>query len=538
MPSISQHCHMPPSLSEKKSSLDSAFPSILLMGLCLALAIVCIVICGWKIILLEEEQKEIARERLLLERDRDEFLTYGGELPGMRAEHQRLMEDIARERETRREITQAIGELEEAQRKLRLDSGVLSGAIATLEGQAASVRERLGADSQELERLGPGLEEARAQAARLAAEEKTLRGSIDAQRKTEAELTAAIAVLERRQASAREMLERVADDKEYFAGLQKRFDQQMEKFDGIVAKAGALTGDYEARLEDMARFKATLEQGMAVLGSDLKGFEASIETLRQDRAGQAALLKQGEEYARLLRGQIDDIAASNKKFSATMDGMSGLDQKLRAALAAQTAALARLTGDDERTRASLAAAAETLGRTAEALKSEQEKIQANAAQFASFLAIQKGEIDQLKAQAADLAEMAAKNHEAAQDGARSGARFAEAARNLQGQADALKERLAQAEAQTGQMRAFLDEQRTRQEELGRLARETREEIGKNRRQGLELLEILAELKELMPEHSMTQAEPASGAEGTEPAAPLDADDSGGRASRAKGAEAP
>lgn len=331
-----------PALPENRPALDSAFPSLFLMGFCLLLAIACITVCAWKIILLEQEQRETEQERLLLERDRDAFLTYGAELPRLTMQHGQLARDIASLDERRKELEKSIEDMSQEQTKLRLETGGLAGTIAAMEAQADATRAELSKTAAELDKLRPDLAATRKEVDGLKARESALNESIAKKQKDESRLLANIAGLERSRAHAQEFVARLNEDKNFYAGMQKNFERTLANFEETLAKSGSLTSEYALKLEDMGKFKSTLDQGMAVLAADLQGVAGNLEAIKQDRANYAALLRQESEQQKLLREHVESIAANNKKLASALETIQNLDKKLQSSLAAEAAVLQKL----------------------------------------------------------------------------------------------------------------------------------------------------------------------------------------------------
>lgn len=487
---------MDKSPSSPRSALDTSFPSLLVMGVCLLAAIAGIVVCGWKIVLLEQEQQDIAQERLLLERDRDAFLTYGGELPRMRDERRGLEQKLAQLTEARAGLRKEIASLEEERNKLRLEDGALAGTIATMNGQADAMRTLLGKGNAELAKLQPELENSRKEAARLKAQETTLRESIAAKQKQETGLLASIAGLERSRSHTQELLTRMSEDKEFYAGMRKNFETTLARFEETLKKSGILTEEYGQKLEDMGKFKTTLDQGMAVLSADLQEAATNLEAVKQARASHAALLKQETEQGKLLESHTNTIAANSKRLEQALEAVQMLDKKLQTALTVEANTITKLAQGDAQTRAQLAAAAETLNRSAENFKADQAKIQAAVTDLANLLAERKVESRTLGELAADLAVQADKNRQTTLDGIQAGANFAEAAQTLRKQAEKIQEEMDKRAEQARQLREILDTELKRQAEAAKLAKEVKEQIAESKRQSAELQILLDGLKNL------------------------------------------
>lgn len=481
----------------KRPALDSAFPSLTLMAIGLITAVGLIIICGWKIILLEEERQDIKHERLQLERDRDAFLTYGSELPQLKNDHRVTTEALAMLDEQRKLLEKNINELTEKREALHTETRSLSGSAASLQAQIQSQNAELAANKAGIAKIKPELTALRKDMDVLKAQEKSLRESILAKRKEEAALLATVAGLERSRAQAEEFLSRVRADKEMYASVQKDFSHILATFEGIVGKSGTLSEEYAAKLEDMAKFKTHLDRGMAEMDADLQALASHLETMKQDRAVHAALLKQGQEHAKNLQTQVESVTAGNKKFTAAMESVQGLDKKLQAALAAEVKTIAKLAGEDSQTRADLAAAAKSLGQSAEGLKKNQQEARENNSQVAALLNQQREELRQLQDMASDMASNSARNHETALSGLKAVSAINETAQGLNAQAEKLQSRLELAQTQGDQMQKLLDAERERLSGLLQAARDMRQQLTAATQREEEMKAALAEILSLL-----------------------------------------
>lgn len=495
--------------AESQPRLDSAFPSLLVMGLCLLFAIACIVFCAWKIILLEQEREEITQQRLLLQRDRDAFLTYGGELPRLTAEHGQLERKVETLRENRTALEKDLAKLEEERAKLAVETGSQSGSLAALETQARIAGDELGKTLAELARLRPELEKARKDTAALKAEEKALAESIAKKRNDEVSIMASIAGLERSRQQAQEFLARLAADGEFYSGMEKNFEAALGKFYAVLARAANLTEAYAAHVDGMDKFKSVLDQGMAALASDLDGAAVNLEALKKHRASQESLLGQEAEQGKLLKEHVDELAATNKKLVAALAAAQDIDRKLRTALGAEMESLRRLAREDENTRATLAAAAATLAASARDAREDQARLRENMAELESLLNGRKAESRALGELAGELAALADRNREASQAGIQAGAGLSEAAQNLQKQVQSLKAAQDQAESQSRRIGELLAGELERQTQIAKLAREARDEMEAAATQRRELARLLEQMGTAMPPEKAENAEAAT-----------------------------
>lgn len=497
-------------LAEHKGpALDRAFPSTILMGVALAIALALIAICAWKIFLLETEQEETRRERLLLERDRDAFLTYGSQLPQMTERHRLLNQEVAKLEDRRGFLEKSNEDLEKKNSQLDAQAARLTGAIAELQSQLQGLEATLAKDTAELDKTRPELASLKKEVATLAAQESALAKSIGEKRNQESALAANLEGLERSRQHAQEMLAKITEDREMVSNFEKQFQQLAAKFEAIVSRSDKLTGDYGARLEGMEKFLARMDQGMAMLEADRQALGANLDSFKKDRASYGAFLKQTGDHTRGLQTQVDSLGATNKKFASAMETVQGLETRLRNSLSAGSDALRKMAQEDAKTRSSLAASAESLAQSLQSIKSQLEQSQADSKRVGDLLARQREQLDAMTAAATDMQHMLEKNRQSAQTGMESGAKLGHAAQALATQADIFKNKLDLADNQSSQLEKLIDSQSARLKELGGAARQLADEIGENRRRGARLEVLLGEIQAMIDKPEARASEPDS-----------------------------
>jgi len=79
----------------KPIALDRVFPSVWVLGITVLLVSLLTVVTGWKVIHLEQERNLLKQQRLLLEKDQEDFKKYMFELPKLRDQHQQLTKMVA-----------------------------------------------------------------------------------------------------------------------------------------------------------------------------------------------------------------------------------------------------------------------------------------------------------------------------------------------------------------------------------------------------------------------------------------------------------
>lgn len=485
------------------------------MGTILVLAIGLVAICGWKIFMLDAEQAEIQRERLLLERDRDAFLTYGGELPQMTERHRVLTADVKKLEDRRQYLEQTNASLETAGEQLSAKAARLTGAISELQTQLTALEAEMAENRAQMLKLVPEKTSTQKEVALLRAQEDTLKSSITQKQKQESALLASIEGLQRQKTHTQELLAKMTADREAYLDFEKQLGQMTARFEEVLTRTGRLAADYGTRLEGMEKFLTRLDHGVGLLDADRQSFAANLESLKKDHAGFAAFLKQNESQNRILHSQVELLTGNNKKFAAAMEVVKGLDSRLQTVLAAESAAIKRMAQEDAQTRSSLASAAQTLTQNVQGINHQVEQSQSQVAQTAELLAKQRDQLEKMETMSMELSASVEKARQTAQTELEAGTRLGHTAQTLATQAEIFRNRLDLASSQGSQMEKLIDTQTGRLKDLAGLARQLSEEIAENRRRGSRMEIMLGEIQTLLdrPESAVkkTVSEDSSGA---------------------------
>lgn len=465
-----------------------------MMGFALVIALALIGICGWKIFTLEAEWQEVDRERLLLERDRDAFLTYGSELPQMTERRRVLAEDVARLEDRKKWLEEANSKLESLREDLEGKTSRLTGRVAALETQTQENENELGRIRAELERLKPEKDNLSQEVAALKKSEEGLRIDLASKKKQESALVAKVDVLEANRKHLEELLSRMTADKDTYAGFEKNFSALLDKFDGILNRAGATTTDYGLRLTEMEKVAARLNNSFAAIDVDRQNFSANLDAFKKDRQNFAGLLKQSGSQNQIIQAQIDTLQAGNKKLVAAMDSIRGLDSKLQSSLTTETAALRKMAQEDGAIRANLGAAAQHLAQNAQELKTQLERSADAVTQFGKLMGQQRAQLEETAEKLVALQAATEKEKQGAQASLEAGAKLGHNAQALATQAEIFKSRLELADRHSGELEKLLDAQTGRLKDLSGLAKQLADEIRENRRRANLLEGMLAEIQ--------------------------------------------
>lgn len=464
------------------------------MTLVLALAIVLIFICGWKIFALEAEERAIAEERLLLDRDRDSFLTWGGELPQIEERHSRLLTEVSKYEDRQKYLAKAVEELEAKREELNAATHDLMGVINELQGQKQTVITELADTRAELQRLRPEQASTQKEVETLKAQQAALNANIAQKQKQEAALVANLEGLERSREHASAMLEKMTGDKEALASFEKRLDNLTGKFDGVVAKAAELNGSFAAKLEDVNRFQARMDHGVAALEMDVQALAANLDSIKKDRTTWDVQLKTITDQNKALQAQADSLAQINKKLSAAIEAAGEMDRRFQATLVAEAAVLNKMVQEDSQTRAQLGSASHALEQGASQLRQQLGEARDDASQIRNLLSTQKGELEAVASAVKSVAAQLEQGRQGMETSLKAGAALSQAAQTLNDQAETLKARVKLVDTHGGHMEKQLDAQNTRLNELGQVARDLGAEIRENRRQGLAVEALLDQIQ--------------------------------------------
>lgn len=458
---------------------------------------------------MDAEREEISRERLLLERDRDAFLTYGGELPQMTERHRVLTQEVATLEDRKTYLDKSNAELDAKQKELEAKAARLTGAISELQAQQQTLEGELAQNRAEALKLQPERAALQKEVALLKSQEATLSTSIAQKQKQEATLIASLEGIERQRSHAQTLLSKMTDDRELYDRLGTHIEQISGKFEAILAKSDGLTSEYAAKLEGLDKTLAKMDHGFALLDADRQALGLNLDALKKDHANYAAFLKQNGDQSRALQVQVELLVANNKKFTAVMDAVHGLDAKLQSALAAEVGTLKKMAQDDAQTRANLASATLTLGQNAQLFREQIERTQEAGKNVADLLAKQRTQLESMQTMAADLERAVEKNRQAAQSEIDAGARLGHTAQTLATQADIFKTRLDFADNQGGQLEKLMDNQAGRLKELATMARQLADDINENRRNGDRLRIMLGEIQAMLDKPGKSEdTEPA------------------------------
>lgn len=318
--------HQPPLLSGRSPGMnaprsDTAFPSTVIMGLCLVLVVALLGITGWKVLLLDQEREDIRQQRALLERDINVFKQYGGELPQLEKRHGELTASIAQLEGVQNGVQQTVDKLTQQRQTLTEESARLSGDNTEISSRISAVRKELGQAQSELANAKPRAASAKQELAALQSQETALRASIADKQKQFATLTADVQGLERRQAHARDLLARITEDQKTLDGFKKSVDSMATQLQASLAKADTASNEYTRQTANVQTATRNLDAEIAAMHTRLQTMESSIATLERHSSSFSQLLTQGGSSNQTLQAQLQTLTAENKRLGTTLQAL-------------------------------------------------------------------------------------------------------------------------------------------------------------------------------------------------------------------------
>lgn len=483
--------------SSRFSALDKAFPAGWLLLAALFITIALMIFCGWRIFLIEGEAREVARERLLLERDKDEFLQYGSELPQMAERHRALSMEMKQFEARKGELADEVRELEEKRASLDLETRDLMGAVKELKAQAEIATTDLGSLKGDMERLKPTTDELRQTLAGLQAQEKALNESIAQKQKSETTLLANIEGLERQKQHVQDLLGRMIQDKSAYETFEKNLSERMAQFEGALAKVGDLNGNYAEKLGEIDKGRMGLMHGLENLNLDLQGVASYLDVVKKDRNDWTAILNDARTLVGMLKTQIDALTENGKKFVDVLHQTEISDKTFQATLLTEAAAINHMTGEDAKIRAQIEKAAASFMRDGEILKNMTAQLQDAGVQIRSLLNTQQGEMATVTEAARDIMAQAEKSRQGLDASLKAGSTLSHSAIALSDQVEEIRTRLKQVDARGIQMDELLNNHADKLKTLTTLGRQLSTEIDENRRQGMLLNDLVTTLQSTM-----------------------------------------
>lgn len=300
---------------------DTAFPSILLMGMGIILVIALVGITGWKVLLLDQEREAVRQQRIILERDVNAFKQYSGDLPQLEKRHGELTASIAELGGTQKALQQAVDKLTQHRQTVADESARLGGDNAELTSRIDAVRKELGQAQGELANARPMVATAKKELAALQSQEATLRANVSDLQKKAATLTADIQALERSRTHAEELLARMTEDQKALEGFKKSVDAMGAQLRASLAKADAASNEYTRQTTNVQDTTRNLDAEVAAMQTRLRTMESHIATLERHGTSFSQLLAQGGTSTQTLQAQIQTLTAENKRLGSTLEAL-------------------------------------------------------------------------------------------------------------------------------------------------------------------------------------------------------------------------
>lgn len=306
---------------------DTAFPSILLMGVGLVLVIALVGITGWKVLNLDQERENIDLQRAALERDKKAFEQYSGDLPQFEKQHGELATSITQLEGTQKSLQQIVDRLAQQRQVLADESARLGGENTELTSSIDAARKELGQTQSELTRARPLMATAKTELAALQSQEAALRTDVSDLQKKAATLTADIQGLERSRAHAQGLLARITEDQKVLEGFKKSVDAMGTQLQTSLAKADTASNEYARQTKSIQAATHNLDAEVVAMQTHLHTVESHIATLERHGSSFSQLLTQGGTSTQALQAQVQNWAAENKRLVTTIQALEAQAQQ-------------------------------------------------------------------------------------------------------------------------------------------------------------------------------------------------------------------
>ena len=309
------------SVSRGKARSDTAFPSILIMGVGLILVIALIGITGWKVLLLDKEREEVRQQRAILERDINAFKQYSGDLPQLEKRYGELVASIAQLEGAQKSLQQIVDKLTQQRQVLADESARLGGDNTELTSRLDAVRKELGQAQSELATARPLVGAAKKEVAALQSQEATLRTNVSDLQKKVTVLTADLQGLERSRTHVQELLARMTEDQKALEGFKKSVDTMATQLQASLAKADTASNEYTRQTTNVQAATRNLDTEVAAMQTRLRTMESHIATLDRYETSFSQLVAQGGISTQALQAQIQTLTTENKRLGTTLQAL-------------------------------------------------------------------------------------------------------------------------------------------------------------------------------------------------------------------------
>lgn len=370
-----------PSFSKKTPSSDTAFPSIAVMGMCLALIIALVGITGWKVIGLEAERAGVQRERDALERDKNDFEQKSKALPGLRQNYEELTASVMKLEGTQKELRQTLDKMTKQRQTLVEEAAKLSGDNTELTSRMNAVRKELGQAQSELANARPLAAVAKQELTALQSQETSLRASISEKQKQFASLTADIQGLERSRAHTQDLLDLMMKDQKVLEGFKKTIEAMTSQLQASLAKADSASNEYARHAAHVQTTTRNLDAEVPTMKNRLQEMGNHLVSLEQYRAEFLAMVAQGGNVSKALQDQVKTLTEKNNQLATTL---RVLDEPIKLWTQRSQELLIKVQTMEERILPlanTLAKAAETVATQAKTLESQVGGLQTGVSGF-------------------------------------------------------------------------------------------------------------------------------------------------------------
>ncbi len=357
--------------------LDTAFPSIRLLGLCVFVVVLGLVFAGWNMVHLDQQWADLARQKAVLEKEKADLAEYTAELPTLERRHADLTSLTAALEKNRQILDGEVAQLEQQRQEARkiLDE-TLSANYLAQNAQREAQRE-LTQIIEEINTGRPMLIAIEARLAVLKVKELSLREALAGEETRKAQLAADLKGLERERDHARELLERMLNDRKTLADFSDAVKASARGLDQAAKDADAAAKKFTTVTSDLGGSTLNLKTEAAAIADKVQPLEAQIAQLTARNKALAGAAEQDEKIRRELKSQVETLTAavsslnqSGKEMDAQIRKWSQRSDQTLADVGRVERALTPLPKNLETALKSLSAGADRLAAQVKALEGQ------------------------------------------------------------------------------------------------------------------------------------------------------------------------
>lgn len=237
----------------KRTNLDIAFPSSLLIGIALLIAIILIGINGWKLSSFEAEKEKFEQERALWPQLKDE-------LSQLQKEHTRLTNE-------KNALVILTDQLITNRNKLNEENNIITGNINENKGRLDTLLKDLSFSQAEIKKLIPERNRLNGEVNYLNEESNKITSEINSKKKQLSILQSEISGLEISRDNLKKMLDSINEDKISY----ERFNRNIEtKFSKLIDNFENISNEFTKKLDNFSHVQLILNENSISLNKSVQ----------------------------------------------------------------------------------------------------------------------------------------------------------------------------------------------------------------------------------------------------------------------------